>query len=63
MDPVAGFWAAFGRLTFAEVLKVSESMRDAWDCTDGFEPTDIQDWSFMLNTAREIAEQREDEDA
>jgi hypothetical protein len=55
---VAEFWAALGRLTFAETVTVSETMRDAWENTNEFEPTDIQEWAFLLNTAREIAQDR-----
>jgi hypothetical protein len=55
------FWNALGALTFAETLEIAEVFRDAWESTDGFEPTDLQDWSFLLNTAREISEDRSEE--
>jgi hypothetical protein len=57
------FWAALGALTFAETVTVAETMRDAHDSTTDFEPTDAADWSFLLNTAREIAEDRSDDGA
>lgn len=57
------FWSALGALTFAETLKVAEVMRDAWESTTDFENTDIQDWSFLLNTAREIFEDRSEDEA
>ena len=52
------FWSALGALTYAETQKVAETMRDAWDCLLGPEPTDAQDWAAALNTAREIAQDR-----
>lgn len=57
-DKVAEFWAALGRLTFAETVTVAETMRDAADSVTDFEISDASDWSFLLNTAREIAEDR-----
>ncbi len=61
MDRIAEFWAALGRLTFAETVKVAEAMRDAHECTTDFEVTDLMEWSFLLNAAREIAEGREED--
>jgi hypothetical protein len=58
---VAEFWAALGRLTFAETLEVAATLRDAEDCVTDFEITDAQDWSFLLNAAREIAQDRSEE--
>lgn len=52
-DRIADFWAALGQLTFAETVEVAETMRDAHESVTDFEPTDITDWSFLLNTARE----------
>jgi hypothetical protein len=64
MDAIATFWAALGSLTFAETVTVAETMRDAWEASGEFEPTDIQEWSFLLNQARCIYEDRsEDADA
>jgi len=62
-DNVDLFWAALGALTFAETVKVAEVMRDAWESTNDFEPTDVQKWSFLLNTAREIAEDHSEDEA
>lgn len=59
MDRIEGFWAALRELTFAETVKVAETMRDAWEA-GSFETNDVHDWSFLLNTAREIAEYRDD---
>lgn len=58
IDRIDAFWAALGALTFAETVTVSEVMRDAWEADDHFEATSIHNWSFLLNTAREIAEDR-----
>lgn len=55
-ERVEAFWDAFGVLTFAEVLQVAETLRDACDATTDFEASDVADWSFLLNSAREIAE-------
>jgi hypothetical protein len=55
-DNIELFWAALGALTFAETVTVAETMRDAHDCVDGFDPSDVADWSFLLNSAREIGE-------
>lgn len=57
------FWAALGALTFAETVKVAETMRDACESVCEFEPTDVSDWAFLLNTAREIAEDRSEDEA
>lgn len=62
-DRIQEFWTALGVLTFAEVVTVAETMRDAWESVGEFEPTDIQEWSFLLNTAREIAEGRSEDEA
>lgn len=62
-DKIETFWNALAALTFAETLRVAEVMRDAHESTTDFEPTDIQDWSFLLNTAREIAEDRSEDAA
>lgn len=50
------FWDALGVLTFAELVKVAETMRCAYDTTNEFETSSVQDWAFLLNSAREIAE-------
>lgn len=55
-DNKEAFWTALGALTFAETVEIAAVFRDAHDCTTDFEPTDAADWSFLLNTAREIAE-------
>jgi hypothetical protein len=52
------FWEALGALTFVEMTEIAEVMRDAMESTTDFEATDIQDWSFLLNTASMIAEDR-----
>jgi hypothetical protein len=57
------FWAALGALTFAETVEIAEVMRDAWETTTDFEGTDVQEWSFLLNTARGIASLRSEEEA
>jgi ABC-type amino acid transport system permease subunit len=59
-DRIADFWAALGAMTFAETLEVAETMRAAWESTVSgeFEATDVSEWSFLLNAAREIAEDR-----
>lgn len=62
MDAVEEFWATLGRLTFAETLTVAETMRDARECVSEFEVSDAADWAFLLNTAREIAEDRSNDD-
>jgi hypothetical protein len=50
------FWDALAALTFAELVEVASIMRDACDSTSDFEQSDVQEWSFLLNSAREIAE-------
>lgn len=55
-ERIEAFWDALGALTFAETVEVAAVFRDAMDCTSDFEASDTQDWSFLLNTAREIAE-------
>jgi hypothetical protein len=57
-DRIESLWAALGALTFAETLQVAETMRDAADCMTDFEVSNAHDWSILLNTAREIAEDR-----
>ena len=59
-DKKAAVWAALGALTFAETLEIAEVLRDAWEATTDFECTDVADWAFLLNNAREIAEDRAD---
>lgn len=59
-DKKAAVWAAIGSLTFAETLELAEVFREAWESTHEFEATDQGDWAFLLNTAREIAEDQTD---
>jgi hypothetical protein len=59
-DRKAEFWAALGALTFAETVEIAEVMRDAWESCSEFEQADVSDWAFLLNMAREIAEDREE---
>ena len=59
-DKKAEVWLALGALTFAETLEIAEVFRDAWESTTDFEASDVADWSFLLNTAREIASDRAD---
>jgi hypothetical protein len=54
-ERIEAFWDALGRLTFAELVEVAETFRDAHDATTEFEVSDVQDWSFLLNSAREVA--------
>jgi hypothetical protein len=60
-DRIAELWAALGALTVAEAVTIGETLRDAWGSTNEFEPTDVQEWVFLLNTARQIAEGRSEE--
>jgi hypothetical protein len=53
-------WNALGALTFAETLEVAEVFRDAVESGSDFDPTDLHAWAFLLNTAREIAEDRQE---
>lgn len=62
IDRKETLWAALGALTFAETVEIAEVFRDAFESTTDFEPTDVHEWSFLLNTAREIAEDRSEEE-
>lgn len=53
-ERMENFWIAFGALTFAETLEIAGLMRDALEATGDFDPNDVRDWSFLLNTARGI---------
>lgn len=59
-DKKTEVWNAVGALTFAETLEIAEVFRDAWESVGEFEASDLADWAFLLNTAREIAEGRSD---
>ena len=60
-DKKAEVWIAIGALTFAETLELAETFRSAWESTTDFEATDLADWAFLLNSAREIAESGDDQ--
>lgn len=61
-EKIEAFWEALGALTFAETVTIAETMRDAWESVTDFECTDVTGWSFLLNTAREIAEDRSEDE-
>ena len=64
MDKIEALWVALGALTFAETLEVAETLRDAWESTagDDFETASIHEWAILLNTSREIYDQRAEEE-
>jgi len=65
MESTEIFWNTLGEMTFAEVLEVAAVFRDAYDSTvsGDFNANDAGEWTFLLNSAREIAENNAQEEA
>lgn len=57
-ERTSAVWAALGALTYAEALALGEIFRAAWESVGPFEQTDVAEWAFLMNAAREIAESR-----